>query len=204
LNDLGDSSTEIAKQFSLDAVMSEMLARKAKYGRAAHADFCKIEGRTVNDWLSLPEGIPALLGALEDSLWVQRHRDPEGSRFWSLLQGTGASMFGVFNSLEMQLIYDWIAGDCPDYLAGPKIASEPARTAVNGRHVPHRVEKKLTRSQKHTRQAAFGVVQPSDHGYLEGLTPEQLVLLLCPANHHSNLGLAATTRFARWTKTAFA
>jgi len=200
LNDLGDSSTTVAEQFSLDGVMIEMLRRKARYGRAAHADYCKIAGRTVNDWLAHPLEIPALLTHLKSGGWILGNRDPEESRFWQLIQGSGASMFGVFNSLEMQLVYDWIAGDCPDYLPGPTIASEQARMVVAGQHVAHRVQKKLVSRNGQSALAPDARASCLALPEIEKCSLDELIALMSPANHHSEVGLAATARFAREAK----
>jgi hypothetical protein len=65
----------------------------------------------VNDWLSDPApdaGVPA---ALLQAGWIRRGEPAANSRFWKLLQGERAEMFGVFSSYELQVIHDWIRGD---------------------------------------------------------------------------------------------
>lgn len=36
--------------------------------------------------------------------------DPGASRFWRLLVGDRAEMFGVFSDYDLQVIFDWIRG----------------------------------------------------------------------------------------------
>jgi hypothetical protein len=43
--------------------------------------------------------------------WIKRNQAPDQSRFWGLIEGPSAAMFGVFSAYEKQLWYDWIAGD---------------------------------------------------------------------------------------------
>jgi hypothetical protein len=54
-------------------------------------------------------GVPgrAAAGRLDPA----RRAPAENSRFWKLLQGERAEMFGVFSSYELQVIHDWIRGD---------------------------------------------------------------------------------------------
>jgi hypothetical protein len=55
--------------------------------------------------------LPAFLAALEQAGWIRRGEPAANSRFWKLLQGERAEMFGVFSSYELQVIHDWIRGD---------------------------------------------------------------------------------------------
>jgi hypothetical protein len=48
---------------------------------------------------------------MENDGWFKRGQDPKNSRFWKLIHGEKAKMFGVFNAYEQQVIYDWIAAD---------------------------------------------------------------------------------------------
>ena len=214
LNDLGLGATAIAQQFSMDTAMVDMLAAKSKYGRAAHADYCKVAGRTVNDWLSRESDIPAMLTALEDTKWIVRHQDPTRCRFWQLVQGDRADMFGVFSALELQLIYDWIAGDCKEYLPGPKLPSIAPRKMARGRHVSYRVQRRMEAAQAaRVAGAAYGDNpsnelldddydrQPSDFQMQlsalsdAGAKLQLLIEQMSPQRHHSLEGLAATRLF---------
>ncbi|VVM43044.1 hypothetical protein PS662_00396 [Pseudomonas fluorescens] len=111
LNDLGQGSRAIIESFDLDAEVLSMLERKRPFGQHMHSDYCKFEGKTVNQWLSAPEQLPGFLAALQNKGWIKRHQDPQDSRFWQLIEGDGAAMFGVFSPYEKQLLHDWIAGD---------------------------------------------------------------------------------------------
>ena len=111
LNDLGIGTVDVIEAFELESELVEMFERKRVFGQQMHSDFCRIGGRTVNEWLSRPGEIPEFLSALEDRGWIKRHEDPRNSRFWQLVDGPDAQMFGVFTGFEKQLLRDWIAGD---------------------------------------------------------------------------------------------
>lgn len=111
LNDLSAGSTDIAAGFDLESELLAALERKRIFGQQMHADHCRFEGRTVNEWLSAPGSFPAFLQVLQDKGWILRDRDPAESRFWQLVDGPRAAMFGVFSPYEKQLLHDWIAGN---------------------------------------------------------------------------------------------
>jgi len=111
LNELGTGSTAIIESFDLENEMLQMLERKRVFAQNMHSDYCRIEGRTVNEWLGDGNSIGLFMEALQKYGWIRRHADPQQSRFWQLLQGQKAAMFGVFTEYEQQLLYDWIAGD---------------------------------------------------------------------------------------------
>jgi hypothetical protein len=119
LNDLGQGSCAIIESFDLDAQVLSMLERKRPFGQHMHSDYCRFEGKTVNQWLSSPEQLPEFLAAMENKGWIKRHQDPQQSRFWQLIEGDGAAMFGVFSPYEKQLLHDWIAGDWTPERAAP-------------------------------------------------------------------------------------
>src|SRR5690606_1123582 len=73
--------------------------------------YCRVAGRTVNQWLQQPDDIPLFLQKLEEVGWIRRHTDPRQSRFWRRVHGERAEMFGVFSPYELQVMHDWIAGD---------------------------------------------------------------------------------------------
>lgn len=111
LNDLGPGTTAVINAFNLQDEVIAMLERKRAYGQHMHSDYCRFEGKTVNQWLAEPGQIGAFLQAMEDKGWIKRHQDPAESRFWQLIEGAGAAMFGVFSGYEKRLLHDWIAGD---------------------------------------------------------------------------------------------
>ena len=111
LNQLGPSVTETLESFNLQAKLVSLLERKAEFGQNLHSDQCSIGGLTINEWLSRKGKMHDFLLTLQEKSWVKRNQDPSNSRFWKLINGPGAKMFGVFSASEQQLIYDWIAGD---------------------------------------------------------------------------------------------
>ncbi|TDV58265.1 heme oxygenase-like protein [Pseudomonas graminis] len=172
LNDLGIGSTDIVRAFDLEEEVVSMLETKSTFGQHMHSDYCRLEGRTINDWLATPGQSRQLLSALEDRGWIKRNQDPQDSRFWQLIDGPGAVMFGVFSGYEMQLLKDWIAGDWQ--------ASEPGnpfRTRFRRRPV-----------------AATDIAQPRN---VPALSFEKLVELIAPDSHPTPEGLAATRIYAR-------
>jgi hypothetical protein len=107
----GLGTSAVIEGFDVAQETLRILARKSVAGRGAHSEYCRVAGRSVNDWLDDPGQIPSFLHALESAGWIVRGRAPAESRFWRLLQGERAEMFGVFSSYEMQVIHDWIRGD---------------------------------------------------------------------------------------------
>jgi hypothetical protein len=202
LGNLGRSTLDVIGQFDIDQEVVRILARKAPAGHGAHSDFCKVNGRSVNDWLADPEDVPEFLRVLEQAGWIQRDQPAAHSRFWRLLQGERAEMFGVFSAYELQVIHDWIRGaasaDGASFEAAA--AQEPART----RPISFRVAERLRLAQ--------GVVPPAPaqnaldadlalfherYPVLEGADRRALVVqAMSPALHWTPTGLAATRIFA--------
>src|SRR5690606_34882468 len=111
LNELGMGTVSVIGSFDLEQELVRILKKKSLHGRHAHSDYCRVEGRTVNEWLSDDSRIPEFLKKLEERGWIKRHANPTQSRFWNLVHGNRADMFGVFSPYELQVIHDWIAGD---------------------------------------------------------------------------------------------
>lgn len=109
LNFLGPDSAELLASFGLYQQTVNMLENKRFYGANMHSDFCRLEGKTVNEWLQTPGHMDAFLNTLIKTGWVKRGTDPQQSRFWQLIGAENAKMAGVFSAYEAQLIYDWIA-----------------------------------------------------------------------------------------------
>lgn len=110
LNELGPGALQVIASFDLETEMLTAFERKRCFGQNLHSDYCRIEGRTVNQWLTEPGSIRRLLSALQKKGWIKRDQDPARSRFWQLIEGPVAAMFGVFSPYEKQLMHDWIAG----------------------------------------------------------------------------------------------
>lgn len=106
----GTGTCAVIQGFDIDAEVIRILRHKASMGSGTHSDYCRVAGKSVNEWLAEPSGMEAFLAALEGAGWVKRGRPVEESRFWGLLQGPRAEMFGVFSNYELQVIHDWIRG----------------------------------------------------------------------------------------------
>lgn len=111
LADAGLGTTAVIQGFDIDQEVLRILRHKARSGSGAHSDYCRVAGRNVNEWLSEPQQLPDFLQALQQAGWIRRGEPAENSRFWKLLQGERAEMFGVFSSYELQVVHDWLRGD---------------------------------------------------------------------------------------------
>lgn len=171
LNELGVGTTQVIQRFDLEHELVEMLERKRSFGQHMHSDYCRLEGRTVNQWLAQPGECRNFLTALQTKGWIKRNQDPAQSRFWQLIAGPGAAMFGVFSGYEQQLLHDWIAGTWQ--------AEAPQPFRARFRH------------RNNAAQHAMLLDEPTQAG------PAQLIAHLSPANHPTPEGLAATRLFSR-------
>ncbi|MGF6330095.1 hypothetical protein ABH909_002973 [Pseudomonas sp. BS3782 TE3695] len=180
LNDLGQGSRAIIESFDLVSEVLSMLERKRPFGQHMHSDYSRFEGKTVNQWLSSSEQLPGLLAAMENKGWIKRHQDPQASRFWQLIDGAGAAMFGVFSPYEKQLLHDWIAGDwSPEH---PAVAVRRGSSVTAEMPVP---DSDPDIQRLHT--ALNGL---SGHEQMPVLMP-----WLSPHRHAHPAGLLATRRF---------
>lgn len=207
LNNLGTDTMGVVNGFDLAHEVVAIFTRKAVIGSMAHSDYCRIAGRTVNDWLSDRRQIPAMLQALQEAGWIKRHQPVEKSRFWHLIQGERASMFGVFTSYEQQVIADWIIGD----------AATDAPRPVSFRAQQRRLDQIAAPAQPETASAIAGVANgmglsagPDDidadvRAFEEKVAAangrEEVMALLVdsmsPAVHWRPAGLAATRLYSR-------
>ncbi|MBE7375293.1 iron-containing redox enzyme family protein [Pseudomonas lopnurensis] len=192
LNELGASTLSVIGDFDLQREVLRIFARKAGVGRFIHSDYCRFEGRTVNQWLGEPERVGSFLAVLEKRGWIKHGHDPRESRFWQLITGEQAPMFGVFSAHEQQLIHAWIAGDWQ----------------ADGKRSPHRAP--FGAHRQHGRASPSPIERPADNDFDEELqllerqvarqpTREArmrlLLPLLAPQRHHSAAGLLATRLF---------
>lgn len=106
----GLGTTAVIQDFDAHREVVRILAHKAAAGNGAHSDYCKVAGRSVNEWLRDPHGMAGFLHALQEAGWIRPGEEPAESRFWRLLQGERAEMFGVFSTYELQVLHDWIRG----------------------------------------------------------------------------------------------
>lgn len=181
LNDVGLSSTQVIDGFDLDRELLAMLERKQPFARHLHSDRTRIQGRTLNQWLAAPWGVAALLRALQQEGWIRRDADPAHSRFWRLVSGPDAAMFGVFDGYEQQLLHDWIAGSWSPPHAPGRRAPQPVVLEA----APADLDEEERRLRRELAQLA-------PHQRRRHLLP-----LLAPQRHWTPLGLLATRLFSQ-------
>ncbi|WP_408980905.1 iron-containing redox enzyme family protein [Pseudomonas sp. B21-009] len=178
LNDLGPGSATIIAEFDLEAELVVAFERKRSFGQHMHSDYCRIEGRTVNQWLAEPGSIAGFLAALQEKGWIKRGQDPADSRFWQLIDGPAAAMFGVFSPYEKQLLHDWIA-----------LSWQPRRP----RHGPAKAEVSM-----HD-EALVSALERELHDLPPQARIAYLISEMAGARHALPQGLAATRKYAQMT-----
>jgi hypothetical protein len=156
----------------------------------------------VNDWLADPARIPDFLQALTANGWIRRHQDPRESRFWRLLQGEHARMFGVFSAYELQVVHDWIAGDWQDaprelsFRARRRMLEEVVREGDGGKQ-PRAILRGPGQRLNNQALGDAGSELRLLEDMLTGMDSREeqmalLVRLMSPTLHHSAAGLMAT------------
>jgi heme oxygenase-like protein len=202
LNMLGAGTVSVIDSFDLYDELIDILKAKSRYGRNMHSDHCRFGGHTVNEWLSDPELLPDFIHVLEQKGWINRHQDPQNSRFWQLLEGDNAKMFGVFTEYEKQVIYEWIAGDWYAENTAPRVVS-----GIGSGHIPAHMQDKLLAKHEAT------------DSYADEYEPELTLLqekvanvksreevftllgnLISPVLHYTPAGLMATRIYASMLK----
>lgn len=200
LNSLGASTLSVIAGFDLEDELIAILIAKSAHGQNMHSDFCRVAGRSINDWLSTPAQMPAMLAALVKAGWIERGQLAEQSRFWRLLQGPNATMFGVFSDYEQQVLRDWIerAEVSPVRLVSHRsqlraleqIAAPSARPAA-----PRAILRSSSgvdgASELHLLEQRIGALPDRDAAM------EALRLLMAPHLHAQPVGLMATRLFGR-------
>ena len=194
LNDLGASTVSVIGDFDLSTEVQRIFEKKAAVGQFVHSDYCRFEGRTVNQWLA--EDVEQFLAVLETRGWIKRGHDPQESRFWQLIVGEQAPMFGVFSAYEQQMIHDWIADDWQaDGKRSPRSALLKGQARFNARRPA---------ADSTAPQATAGndfdaglqlLAQQLARQPDRGARMRQLLPLLAPQRHHSAVGLLATRLF---------
>lgn len=186
LNELGLSSAAAIAGFKLEQELHRILEHKARIARHLHSDHCRIEGRTVNEWLANSGQIGDFLNALQQRGWIRRHQNPADSRFWQLIQADRAPMFGVFSRYELQLLHDWIAGEWQES-ARPSTARRFAGRKSAGKHPTPTGD---FNSEQHLLQQQLQALPEPDR-------TQRLIELMAPAQHFTPAGLMATRLFSR-------
>ncbi|MAM86112.1 MAG: hypothetical protein CME36_02235 [unclassified Hahellaceae] len=202
LNELGLSTADIIENFDLERALVAMLERKSIFGRHLHSDFCSIGGKTVNEWLMTSGQMSDFLQALVENNWVKRHEDPKQSRFWRLIDGNEAPMFGVFSPCEKQLIFDWIGGDWLNHgeniHAAPTADDEGPHT-IRHRRAPGRPERVAVSKRSGPKgdldQDVSELARELELLPLE-LRMQRLIRLMAPSSHATAVGLLATRQFS--------
>ncbi|HEV2610406.1 MAG TPA: iron-containing redox enzyme family protein [Noviherbaspirillum sp.] len=217
LNMLGAGTTSVIASFDLEKELIGIFQRKSVVGKHLHSDYCRVAGRTVNDWLSDPARIPDFLAAMERAGWIKRNQDPQHSRFWNLIQGDRAEMFGVFTAYEQQIIADWIAGDMS---AEPVPQTKPRQLTFKakqrlldtlGQKTPGRQRGTMARGVIRQHYARDGSDESGNEfnadlrrleEQLASLSDKAdtmalLTRLMSPASHHTAPGLMATRIFTQ-------
>jgi hypothetical protein len=132
----------------------------------------------------------------------------EHSRFWRLIQGERAEMFGVFSSYEQQVLRDWIVT--------PRSLETTSRTT---RVLSHRARQRtLDTLNQHAGRSGYperGLIRRHAAGALAGDAelreleekvaaaagkPEAMAMLaslMTPSVHHTAIGLMATRLYSQ-------
>ena len=216
LNDLGAGTGSVIAEFDLEAELLRILAAKSVVGQNMHSDYCRVGGRSINDWLSRPDQLGAMLAALEQAGWIERGKPAEQSRFWRLIQSERAEMFGVFNSFEQQVLSDWIgstpagatpvaANEAPRALSfrarqrALKALAQP-RQATHGGAARHLIRSHPAQDDAAAGGTALALRQLESRVAAQGSKAEAMTLLIglmSPADHHHAAGLMATRMYCQ-------
>ncbi len=200
---VGVGTTQVIEQFDIDAEVLRIFKSKCAMGRGAHSSYCKVAGRSVNEWLAQPERMAEFFLALQNAGWIKRGAAPDESRFWKLLLGPTAEMFGVFSAYELQVIFDWIRGD---ESADGQSYLEQSSANQSRRRPSFRA---LARHAERTRAHASADSEPLDPdlaAFRESIANmnaaearKALAGAMSPSLHWTPVGLYATRRFiADW------
>lgn len=198
LNTLGVSTTQIIAAFDLEQELLTILATKAVTGAQLHSDYCCLGGKTINEWLADPKQIPDFMNMLIDKGWIHRNQDPSNSRFWNLLAGEKGVMFGVFNAYELQVIYDWIAGES---IQAPISVNRRYKKRRQGFDSPaHNIDDSQDQVNEFNVDSTLLMDKlaraPDKRTMMDLLVP-----WLSPVHHHTPLGLMATRQFVQNLRT---
>ncbi|MDB5750605.1 MAG: hypothetical protein JWP65_1026, partial [Ramlibacter sp.] len=197
LSSTGAGTSAAVDGFDIAREAVRILARKARSGHGAHSDYCRVGGRSVNDWLRDPQELSGFIEALRQAGWIRFGEPAENSRFWSLLQGERAEMFGVFSSYELQVLHDWLRGEA----------------AADGRPFAEAAPPGMPRRRATFRAMARNAAPADAAAAPDGLDPDLqllasqlrtleepartalLVKAMSPAQHWTPAGLEATRQF---------
>jgi hypothetical protein len=207
LNELGASTNSVIAEFDLQDELVDILASKSTVGKNMHSDYCRVAGRSVNDWLAEPGQVPGFLAALESAGWIKRGEEVANSRFWRLIEGERAEMFGVFSAYEQQVLRDWIVSvpgtsvkpeRTLTYRARQRTLDNLGQEAEKGGSFPERglIRRRAGRDSESDNELALLEQRvAAAPGKAEAMA--LLLELMTPANHHSAAGLMATRMYTQ-------
>lgn len=205
LNAAGVGTLNIIRHFDLLGEVIRIMQSKAGPGQYMHSQHCVIEGRSLNQWLADADHMARFVYVLQKHGWIQRHQDPQHSRFWQLIAGQKAPMAGVFTGYERQVIYDWIAGEALDSLPrvqrlGHAVRMQAMTEADATPSVSNVYDLRSGRRLPMQAATAYDVTEDAlaMQRYLQGLGDQGMSFLLdwmSPAKHATPLGLCATRYF---------
>lgn len=198
LNDLGACTTSVIAGFDLHTELIDIMAAKSRTGCNMHSNYCRLAGRSINEWLSDPQQIPEMMSELEKAGWVQRGQPAENSRFWRLIQSEKAEMFGVFSAYEQQVLRDWIA-NAPVTQRVPSYRARQRSLDALGLHHSQRHGAPRGIVRHHADDGEDGPLRQLEHKIAtlgcKQSAMQLLQTLMTPAQHHRPLGLMATRIF---------
>jgi hypothetical protein len=210
LNELGASTLSVIEEFDLEHELVTLLAAKSIAGKNMHSDYCRIGGRTVNQWLASPQQIPAFLDALVQGQWIQRGAAAEESRFWRLIHSQDAPMFGIFTLYEQQVLRDWIEQGPDSSGVHRTLTHRQQQMQMGALASRHTAPVKAWPQRGLLRHRFTGAAQNDDTtselrrleqsvaetgGVEEAM--QLLEKLMSPALHHSAAGLMATRLYSK-------
>ena len=210
LNELGACTTSVIGAFDIDKELKRLLADKAIIGKDMHSDYCRIEGKAVSAWLEDPAAIGDFLDAMTRAGWIARGKDAAESRFWGLVSGPRAEMFGVFSPYELQVLRDWIEqapdGACatrraPSYRASQRNLRELAGSAAARPSSARGVIRHWGQAANDSGAAQQNALRAFEQQVAEcGGKDAAMALLgaaIAPSKHHTPVGMMATRMFAQ-------
>ena len=211
LNELGASTTSVIASFDIEAELKRLLAAKSVVGKDMHSDYCRIEGKPVSAWLDNPDDIGSFLAALQRADWIRRGEDASASRFWRLVEGPRAEMFGVFSTYEQQVLRDWIeqtadgaasvARRAPSYRARQRNLRDLAGSAEPRASTMRGVIRHWGQAANDSGDGESNALRAFEQQVAECGGKDQAMALLgaaiSPARHHTPVGMMATRMFAQ-------
>jgi hypothetical protein len=222
LNELGTSTLSSINSFNLEQEVIALIAKKSVVGKYAHSDYCRIGGKHINEWLGEPSNAAGFLSALQQHGWIKRGEPVENSRFWNLLQGERAEMFGVFDNYELVVLKEWISApnaDTSKMSESKRSLSFKARQRLMDKldknPSPKSLETREIDSTANLRRSQRGRFSDSDNDaddfnqeardlatHLASASNKEesmrtLMELMSPSRHHTPIGLQATRAFVQ-------